>query len=210
MIIVWISKTYIELLIENQDTIKIYPQQSDDLDKSLNSSNISDISMNMSQNMRTGNSISLLAAKEKSYGFKYAKCVEIPINDFYSNIKFRVKNDFPGKNYSVPQNENSLPNITIGESKIPINLLYKNYKDSSFDGNLEIKLRNSSFVGYLKVLISVSDNSLVGQDEFMDKMQKAKFLDVNDQDDLKILDNISAQSSKNNLNIWEINFINFY
>ena len=38
-------------------------------------------------------------------------------------------------------------------------------------------------------------------------MQKAKFLDVNDEDDVKILDNISAQSSKNNLNIWDKNFI---
>jgi hypothetical protein len=221
-------KPYLEISVPNQEIFKVYPCDMD-LDRSLNASNISglldnDTSMNLSQNLKSNTSTSFIMGKERSYPMKFVKCVEVPLKDFYSNVVFTLKNELPGannKNLSNSPNNNGNqspqlpPNIIIGEGRIAVNLLYKNFKENSFDGNLELKFKNSSLIGYLKIILTASEKSLINQEEFFDKLQKAKFLDVTDDEGInpstspnKILDNISSQSQKNNLNLWEFYMYN--
>lgn len=220
-------KPYLEISVPNQEIFKAYPTDID-LDRSLNASNISglldnDTSMNLSQNLKSNTSTSFIMGKDRNYPMKFVKCVEVPIQDFYSNIVFTLKNELPGVNTKSSNNSsnnlgnsgsnqtsNLPPNVIIGEAKIAVNLLFKNFKENSFDGNIELKFKNSSLIGYLKIILTASEKSLINQEEFFDKLQKAKFLDVSDDEGTsanmntnKLLDNISSQSQRTNLNLWE-------
>jgi hypothetical protein len=209
-----VFKPFLEINIEGQEETKVLPQSNFDgeLEKSLNFSNISGVSdnetsLNLSQNAKTTQSFFFTNLKEKNFHLKFSKVYEIPMIYLYSNIKFVIKNELPIKQNNLKENMNLPPSVTIAEGSIPINILFKEYKESHFEGCIEMKLRDSSLVGYLKTVISISENSLIGQEEFIDKMQKAKFLDVS-QDEGQKLDNLSVHSN-HKLPFWLHKYLDF-
>ena len=40
---------------------------------------------------------------------------------------------------------------------MPINLLGSNFKDYSFNGSVEMKLRNQTMIGYMNVIVTLSE-----------------------------------------------------
>ena len=49
--------------------------------------------------------------------------------------------------------------IIIGQARIPINLIENNDKNRIFDGLVEIKMRNITPIGHLKLIIEIEEIS---------------------------------------------------
>lgn len=81
-----------------------------------------------------------------------------------------MKNEYTG-------NYNNLPPVIIGECRLPISQIANENGDNFFDGTVEIKLRNFSTIGNLKILVALSDKNFDGHDEFYKKIAKGKIID---------------------------------
>jgi len=224
---------HVVIKIESEIPNVLYPLGSDysnlmgsNLDKSLNTSDLSDLDntmiLNMSQ-IKSNTSFSIQTKKEKILNFKFSDCYEIPAQLAYTKVVFMVKNE----NIHETKNEegskkksHSFPQICLGEAKIPLNLIFKNFRENSFEGNLEIKLRDVTNIGYLKVRVSASDKleKLKLQDELSEKLSNARFINYEAEDKANffeknhadnIFDLISNQSLKNSIHKWEENLINY-
>jgi hypothetical protein len=79
-------------------------------------------------------------------------------DDFYNSILFSIKND-----YSTTSTQ-SLPNIIVGEFRIPINIIINNLGDNYFDGMIDLKLRNNIYIGQLKIKLILSHKSIFKND----------------------------------------------
>ena len=78
------------------------------------------------------------------------KCFLIKKENFYNSLVIQVKNE---------QSNTKKHQITIGETKIQINLLVqgKDKNNVCFDGYAKVSLRNSTVIGKLRLNISYSN-----------------------------------------------------
>jgi hypothetical protein len=129
-------KPYLEIGILGNDIIRIYPQ-----DEIANSSNISNISDNVTTNTQS----SIISARYKATYFKTMKIFEVPIEFWKSNMMIYFKNE-------VSQGQME---IIIGEAKIPLIQLHTL---SKFEGVIELKLKGSSVIGILRLNTSILES----------------------------------------------------
>jgi hypothetical protein len=180
-------KPFLEIDLENQETVVIKSHE-DDI------SNTSDIDMLSNSNLTINRlSTSICLKKEKTINFKFSKVFEIKSQELFGFMSFRLKSEAL-KDLEV---------ITIAECNIPLIMLYNHYKNIPFDGNLEMLFRCSTFIGYLKVSLTLSENSAF--EDIKGMLQKAKFFE--EYDDKNNGDDQSAQI-RMLLNVWEHNYIN--
>ena len=71
----------------------------------------------------------------------------------FSYIQFFIKNDL-----NVSKKNIQMSSIIIGENHVPINQIKKREKDSMFEGMLEIKLRNITTIGFLRLRIQIYES----------------------------------------------------
>jgi hypothetical protein len=194
-----VFKPYIELLINGQSPVRITNND----EEKLNNSGISDI--NTSFNSSTGefnrlrSQMSFYTNTEvlkegKVFTFKTTKNYILNRTSFYNSLVISVRNE------SSLFNHETSP-ITIGETRIPINLIENNSNNNCFDGLIELKVKNSMFVGYLKVVLALSHKSMDGHEELMKKMTRKK----------SFSDNLDFENSmfQKDTNVWERPFIHY-
>ena len=180
-----VIKPYLELYVENLDISTIRMNEKD-LNVSL---------MNESENMSSNSKSFLKAAsvisglgddnqgfKEKNYTFKFTKTYKISESQSFGMIFFSVKNE--NGNFT----STLTPNITIGNTFIPIKSMINKYFNNEFDGYLEIFSNETKLAGVLKLSIQVSEKNLEAAEDFNLKMNFANQnqIDLQDFGDLEI------------------------
>jgi hypothetical protein len=182
-------KPFLEICLDNTEPVVI-KQNEEDI------SNTSDLDMtsNTSTNLTANKlSTSICLKKEKTVAFKYQKVYELKPADLYNFLTFKLKSEAL-KDLEV---------ITVAESSVPLIMLFNHYRNIPFDGNIELSFRCNTFIGYLKVNLSLSENSNTSDVKGM--IQKAKFFE--EYDDKNNADDTSAQI-RMLMNVWEHNYIN--
>jgi hypothetical protein len=183
-------KPFLEVQFENQEA-KIFKPSDDEESRCITDLDLTSIN---STNMPFGRlSTSTCIKKEKTVTFKSSQIFEIKSQNIFSNIVFKLKTEAI----------KDLCQIAIAESQVPIIMLFNHYKEIPFDGNLEMKQRSNTFIGYLKVNIILSESNVF--EDVMGKLQKAKFFE--EYDDKNNADDNSGRM-RMLLNVWEHNYIN--
>jgi hypothetical protein len=180
-------KPYLDIQIEDNDILRIYPEKDDKSNNSL----VSDNTLNMSSLIRTLSN--QIPNKEKTLTFRINKTFEISNRNLYGNIIFSLKNDF---------NENQ-PQVTIGETRVPIIKIFNNYRENKFDGMIEMKMKCVNILGYMKVNLVITENNIIDKEIWLDKMQKGKILEDVDEYEPGLSKTV-IQFENKNLNIEDI------
>ena len=87
----------------------------------------------------------------------------------YNSLQFIIKNEI-----NVSSFNSQMHPIIVGEAQIPINLIKNKENDKVFEGLLEVKLRNITSIGFLKLKIQVEDENST---EIINSICKRKLLE---------------------------------
>jgi hypothetical protein len=139
--------------------------------------------------------------KEKLYSFKSAKTYTMKKDYYYNTLQFSVKNDFTYS--SGVGNNTALPHVIIGDIRIPISQIANQLTDNTFDGCLEVKVRHSSLIGFLKVVLTLSNQNSQHCDEIFKKINNQDLFEQDQQTNPNFSQDLYL--SKNN--IWDKYFI---
>jgi hypothetical protein len=163
-----IFKPYIELKVSNIEPVKISNNDEEKTEKlnGTNGTNEDSFNSEISDNRVSKSSVVLNqgSLKEgKVYPFKTSKNFELLRDQFYNTLIISVKNE----NQSLVSES---PPVTIAECRIPINMIVTTCVDNVFDGMVEMKIRNTTFVGNIKVILAVTHQNLEGHVDLLKRM----------------------------------------
>jgi hypothetical protein len=163
-----IFKPYIELQVSNLEPVKISNNDEEKTEKlnATSGTNEDSINSEISDNRGGKSSILMIQGSQKEgkiYPFKTSKNFELLRDQFYNTLIISVKNE----NQSSPS---ASPPVTIAECRIPINMIVTTCVDNIFDGLVEMKIRNTTFVGNIKVLLAVTHKNLDGHVDLLKRM----------------------------------------
>ena len=164
----------------------------------LNNSGIADLSQNISMNTSRIDHRNLnvsISGKEKLYNFKNEIFFNGNDKFYYSFINFTVKNEFSSKNSTM------LP-IIVGDNKIPLNIVITANKERCFDGQIEIKLRNLTTIGLLKLNIQINDENSA---KILSTMFNRKILD-----DMELSNDLNLINTEKKIVTWDKFIYNYY
>lgn len=183
---------FIEVIFENQ--VKIV-KLSDGED--VNNSVITDISLNTSINTTRIDQKNLnvsLMGKEKLYYYKKELFFNGNEKFYNSFIILTIKNEFSSHNSMMP--------ITIGDNRIPINILINANKERSFEGQMEIKLRNLTTIGLIKLKIQVDDQNSA---KILSTISNRRILE-----DMESSNDFNAINIEKKLVTWDKNIFHYF